>query len=56
MGLEDMAGKAKEKAEENPDKVEKGTDAAKEKFGHDEQIDKAAEKLDAPDDQAPPEG
>ena len=55
MGLGDMANTAKEKAGENPDKVEKGADAAKDKFGHDEQIDQGAEKLAAPDEQPAPE-
>ncbi|MER7011089.1 antitoxin [Saccharopolyspora sp. NPDC000359] len=48
MGLGDFKDKMKDMARGHGDKVDKGVDAAagkaKEKYGHEEQVDKAAEK------------
>ncbi|SHK44535.1 MT0933-like antitoxin protein [Pseudonocardia thermophila] len=49
MDLNDLAGKAGELLNQHGDKVEDAVDKvaeiAKEKFGHEEQIDMAADKL-----------
>ncbi len=49
MDFNDLAGKAKDLAEEHPEQiegaVEKLGEVAKEKFGHDEQIDEGIAKI-----------
>jgi hypothetical protein len=50
MDLGSLGDKAKEFASEHSDQIEQGVDkaadAAKEKFGHDEQIDQVEQKID----------
>jgi hypothetical protein len=49
MDFNDLAGKAKELAEEHPEQIEGAVEqlgnVAKEKFGHDEQIDQGVDKI-----------
>jgi hypothetical protein len=49
MDFNDLAGEAKELAEEHPEQIEGAVEqlgnVAKEKFGHDEQIDQGVDKI-----------
>jgi hypothetical protein len=49
MDFNELAGKAKDLAEEHPEQIEGAVenlgDVAKEKFGHDEQTDQGVDKI-----------